>query len=80
MTVNSLADALAIIRPEPPQYQIRPVVLWKMSKAINPTVLANPVSRLHMVGMCILRITGSFGLLRRKKSGLSFRDFIKTVG
>src|SRR5205085_12516412 len=54
MAVNSLADSLAIFRPQPPQHEIRPIVLGKFRKTVNSTMFSNPVSRLYVVGMCIL--------------------------
>src|SRR5947209_1424781 len=78
VAVNSLADAFTIFRPQPPQHEIRPIVLGKFGKTVNSTMFSNPVSRLYVVGMCILCIARSFGLLRSEEARLRFRKLVES--
>src|SRR5947209_20614278 len=78
VAVNSLADAFTIFRPQPPQHEIRPIVLGKFGKTVNSTMFSNPVCRLYVVGMCILCIARSFGLLRSEEARLRFRKLVES--
>src|SRR5215469_8364924 len=80
VAVNSLADSLAILGPQPPQHQIGPVILRKISKSVDPTMLPYPVAGLYVVRMRILSISRSFGLLRGEEAGLRFRKLVKPPG
>ena len=42
-------------------------------------MLTNPVSRLNVVRVSILRESRSFGLLRREEALLAFRDFVEPL-
>jgi hypothetical protein len=43
-------------------------------------MLTNPVSRLNVVRVSILRKPRSFGLLRREEALLAFRDLVEPLG
>jgi hypothetical protein len=50
----------------------------KQGEPVNPTILANPVPDLHVVGMGILSEAGGFGLLRREEALLGLGDLEKS--
>src|ERR1700689_4630254 len=77
MTVCSLGHFLPVLRPEIPQHQVRAFRSREFGEPINSTVLANPVSRLHMVGMHLLGKPCAYRLFCREKSLLRSRHFVK---
>src|ERR1700679_3754497 len=77
MTVCSLGHFLPVLRPEIPQHQVRAFRRREFGEPINSTVLANPVSRLHMVGMHLLGKPRAYRLFCREKSLLRSRHFVK---
>src|ERR1700733_14856310 len=77
MTVCSLGHFLPVLRPEIPQHQVRAFRSREFGEPINSTVLANPVSCLHMVGMHLLGKPRAYRLFCREKSLLRSRHFVK---
>src|ERR1700722_5163338 len=77
MTVCSLRHFLPVLRPEIPQHQVWSFRSREFGEPINSTVLANPVSCLHMVGMHLLGKPRAYRLFCREKSLLRSRHFVK---
>ena len=80
MAVDSLGGLSPIPGPERPKHQVGPLVSRKAGQPIDSAMLANPVSRLYVVRVSILREPRSFSLLRREESLLPFRDFVEPLG
>jgi hypothetical protein len=80
MAVDSLGDLSAIPGPERPKHQVRPLASRKTGQPIDSPMLTNPVSRLNVVRVSILREPRSFGLLRREETLLRFRDLVEPPG
>jgi hypothetical protein len=80
MAVDSLRDLSTIPGPERPKRQIRALVSRKAGQPIDSAMLTNPVSRLNVVRVSILRETRSLGLLCREESQLRFRDLVEPLG
>lgn len=55
MTVDPLGDFLPVLRPEIPEHKVRSLRCGKIGEPVNSTVLPNPVSRIYVVGMRLLR-------------------------
>jgi hypothetical protein len=80
MAVDSLAGLFPIPGPERPKHQVRALALRKASQPIDSPMLANPVSRLHVVRVSILREPRSLSLLGREETLLAFRHLVKPLG
>jgi len=80
MAVDPLGCFSSIPGPERPKHQIRMLASRKVSETINSPVLTNPVSRMHVIRMSILREPSSFSLLRREEPILHFRYLIESLG
>ena len=80
MAIDSLAGLFPIPGPERPKHQVRTLALRKASQPIDSPMLTNPVSRLSVVRMSILRKPRSFSLLRREETLLPFRYLVKPLG
>jgi hypothetical protein len=63
MAVDSLAGLSPIPGPERPKHQVRPLASGKTGQTIDSPMLTNPVSRVNVVGVSILRKPRSFSLL-----------------
>src|ERR1700740_1278024 len=63
MAVGALRHFLPILGPEIPKHQVRAVRSRKIGKAVDPAVLTNPVSGVHMVGVRLLGEPRPSGLL-----------------
>jgi hypothetical protein len=79
MGVDSLGDLFAISGPERPKHQVGPLASGKAGQPINSPMLTNPVPRLNVVRVSILREPGSFGLLRREEALLTFCNLIEPL-
>ena len=80
MAVDSLRDLSPISRPERPTHQVRALALREAGEPIDSPMLSDPVSRLNVVGMSILREPRSFSLLSREETLLAFRHLVKPLG
>jgi hypothetical protein len=58
---------LPVPRPERPKNQIRTVRQWELRETVDPTMFADPIPCLHMIGMSIFGESGCFGLLRSEE-------------
>ena len=79
MAVDSLGELLAIPRPQRPKHQVGPLPSRKAGQPIDSPVLTDPVSRLNVIRVRILREPRSFGLLRREEALLAFRDSVEPL-
>ena len=80
MAIDSLRDLSSIPGPERPKHQVGAFALRKTGQPIDSPMLTNPVSRLNVVRMSILRKPRSFSLLCREKTLLPFRYLVKPLG
>ncbi len=80
MAVDSLGGLSPIPGPERPKHQVRALALRKASQPIDSPMLANPVSRLNVVRVSILREPGSFSLLRGEETLLAFCNPVEPLG
>ena len=78
MAVDSLSGLSPIPGPERPKHEVRALASRKTGQAINSPALTNPVSRVNVIRMSILREPSSFGLLRREETILHFRYLIES--
>ena len=74
MTVDSFDYLIPILRPQRPLHQIGMFRWREKGEPVDPTMFANPVSDLHMIGMSVLGETGSLRLLRGEEALLAFSD------
>src|SRR5271163_4815542 len=79
MAVDSLGGLSPIPRPERPKHQVRALASRKGGQPIDSPMLTNPVSRLNVVRVSILREPRSFSLLRREEAFLAFRDLVESL-
>jgi hypothetical protein len=80
MAVDSLVSLSPIPSPERPKHQVRALTSRKAGQPIDSPMLSNPVPRLNVVRVSILREAHSFSLLRRKETLLAFRYFVEPLG
>ena len=80
MTVDSLGGLPPIPGPERPKHQVRALASRKARQPVDSPMLTNPVSRLNVVRVSILREPRSFSLLRREEAFLAFRDLVEPLG
>jgi hypothetical protein len=77
MAVDSLHGLCPISGPQRPKHQVRAVTSWKAHQPIDSPMFTNPVPRLNMVRMGVLREPRSFSLLRREETLLPFRYLVQ---
>ena len=70
VTVDALRNVFTIARPEPKADKIGPFRGWKVSETVNPSVLANPITGLHVVIMRLPLESRGLRLLCRKEAML----------
>jgi hypothetical protein len=80
MAVDSLLGLSTIPGPERPKHQIGALASRKTGQPIDSAMFPNPVSRLNVVRVSILREPGSFSLFGREESLLRFRDLVESLG
>jgi len=80
MAVDSLGSPSPIPGPERPKHQVRALASRKAGQPIDSPMLTNPVSRLNVVRVSILRESRSFRLLRREETLLAFRYLVEPPG
>jgi hypothetical protein len=80
MAEDSLGDLPPIPGPEGPKHQIRALASRKAGQPIDSPMFTNPVSRLNVVRVSILREPRSFGLLGREEAVLAFSDLVEPLG
>jgi hypothetical protein len=78
--VDSLGGLSAIPGPERPKHQVRALTSRKAGQTIDRPMLTNPVSRLNVVRVSILRESRSFSLLGREETLLPFRYLEEPLG
>jgi len=80
MAVDSLDGFCPIPGPERPKHQVRTLASRKAGEPIDSPMFTNPVSRLNVVRVGILREPRSFSLLRREETLLPFRYLVEPLG
>src|SRR5579864_981078 len=63
VAVGALRHFLPILGPEIPKHQVRALRSRKIGQTVDPAVLTNPVSGVHMVGVRLLGEPRPSGLL-----------------
>jgi hypothetical protein len=80
MTVGPFRDFLSILGPEIPKHQVRALRSRKIGKPIDSSVLTNPVSGVHMVGVRLLGEPRPSGLLGGEEALLGLGYFMEPSG
>ena len=80
MTVCSLGHFLPVLRPEIPQHQVWSFRSREFGEPINSTVLANPVSGVHVIGVRLLGEPRPNGLFGGEEALLGLGDIMEPVG
>jgi hypothetical protein len=80
MAIDSLGDLSPVTGPKRPKHQVRALASRKAGQPIDPPMFTNPVSRLNVVRVGILREPHSFGLFGREETLLPFRDLVEPPG
>ena len=80
MAVDSLVGLSSIPGPERPKHQVRALASRKARQPIDSPMLTNPVSRLNVIRVSILREPRSLGLFRREETLLPFRYLVEPLG
>src|SRR5260370_4167116 len=75
--VRAFQNFLTILRPQIPKHQIRALRRGKIGQPINTTMLPDPVSDFHVVGMGLFRESCSRGLLGREEPLLTLGYFVE---
>src|SRR5258708_26523761 len=77
VTVCAFRNFLTILRPQIPKHQIRALWCGKIGQPINTTMLPDPVSDFHVVGMGLFSESSSRGLLGGEEPLLRLRYFVE---
>jgi hypothetical protein len=77
VTVCAFRNFLTILRPQIPKRQIRALRRGKIGQPINTTMLPDPVSDFHVVGMGLFAEPCSRGLLGGEEPLLRLRYFVE---
>src|SRR5260370_32259379 len=77
LTVRAFQNFLTILRPQIPKHQIRALRRGKIGQPINTTMLPDPVSDFHVVGMGLFRESCSRGLLGGEEPLLRLSYFVE---
>ena len=80
VAVNPLGNLSPIPGPERPKHQVRALASRKARQPIDSPMLTNPVSRLNVIWVSILREPGSFSLFCREETLLAFCNFVEPLG
>ncbi len=80
MAVDSLDDLSPVPGPERPKHQVRALTSRKAGQPIDSPMLTNPVSRLNVVRVSILREPRSLSLLGREETLLAFCNLVEPLG
>ena len=80
MAIDSLGGLSPVPGPKRPKHQVRAFASRKAGQSIDPPMFTNPISRLNVVRVSILRKPCGFSLLRREKTLLSFRYLVEALG
>jgi hypothetical protein len=80
MAVDSLGDLSPIPGPERPKHQVGALASRKAGQPIDSPTLTNPVPRLNVIRVSILREPRSLSLLGREKTLLGFRYLVEPSG
>ena len=74
MAVDALCGLSSIPGPERPKHQVRTLASRKAGLPVDSAMLTNPVSRLNVAGVSILRESRTLSLLGREETLLTFCD------
>ena len=74
VAVYALDDFVPIPGPQCPQNKVRAIRSRKEGEPVNSPVLADPVSCLYVIGVCVLGESGSLSLLRGEEALLLFSN------
>src|ERR1700737_404568 len=77
VAVGAFRNFLTILRPQIPKRQIRALRRGKIGQPINTTMLPDPVSDFHVVGMGLFGESCSRGLLGGEEPLLRLRCFVE---
>lgn len=77
MAVHAEGVPRPIPRPEPPQYQVRPVRFGKEGKTKNAVRLADPVPCAHVIIPLVGTISEFSRLIGGKITALTFSQFVE---
>jgi hypothetical protein len=80
MAVDSLGGLSPIPGPERPKHEVGALASRKARQPIDSPMLTNPVSRLNVVRVSILREPRSFSLLGREETLLVFCNLVEPLG
>src|SRR5208282_589891 len=80
MAVGAFRHFLPILGPEIPEHQIRAFRSRKIGEAVDPAMLTNPVSGVHMVGVRLLGKPRPRGLLGGEEALLGLGYFMEPSG
>src|ERR1700691_502843 len=80
MAVGAFRHFLPILGPEIPKHQVGTLRSRKIGEAVDPAVLTNPVSGVHMVGVRLLGEPRPPGLLGGGESLLGLGYFMEPSG
>jgi len=80
MAVDSLDGLSSIPRPKRPKRQVRALTSGEAGQPIDSPMLTNPVSRMYVVWVSILREPRGFSLLGREETLLAFCNLVEPFG
>jgi hypothetical protein len=80
MAVDSLGGLSPIPGPERPKHQVRALASREARQPIDSPMLTNPISRLNVIRVSILREPRSLSLLRREETLLVHCYLIEPLG
>jgi len=80
MAVGAFRHFLPILGPEIPKHQIGAFRSRKIGEAVDPAMLTNPVSGVHVVGVRLLGEPRSSGLLGGEEALLGLGYFMEPSG
>src|SRR6266436_1497786 len=78
VTICAFRNFLTILRPQIPKHQIRALRRRKICQPINTTMLPDPVSDFHVVGMGLFGESCPCGLLGGEEPLLRLRHFVES--
>jgi len=79
MTVDTLGGLPPIPRPQRPKHQVGALASREARQPVDSPMLTNPVARVNVVRVSILREPRSLSLLRREEALLPFRDLVEPL-
>ena len=80
MTEDALNFLPAIPGPQRPADKIGLIRGWILRETVNTAVLAHPVANFHMIGVGVLSVSSSLGLVGGKEALLCPSDLVQMPG